>query len=478
MLRDPARCQAVLVTLPEVTPVTELLELAAELGDELGIALLPTVLNACWPERAGLMKSPAVAAKAQDVKLSAHDKRVLDGATAFGRSRLEHQHEQLERLRGALDTPIIELPRLPTPSFGRNELSVLADALAATRGGPVMTDPAIEPLDQHGSLASAVTNSKLIVTCGPGGVGKTTTAAALGLAAARAGRRVVVMTVDPARRLADALGLAEGAAGDAPHQVTGIDAPAGGELWALMLDAASTFDRLVREQASNRQQAETLLANPVYRAISRSLSGAQEYMAIERLHELHVSGEWDLVIVDTPPSRHAIDMLEAPDRLIGFLSHPVYRALTLGQRTFAKVTNAAASMFLWAVRRLAGPQIVEDTMEFFRSLANIEPGLRRRAGEVSALLRSSRRHVRRGVEPARRGDRRIGASRRRTARRRVPVRWSRDQPDPPAPRRTRRRLARRPRAGAPRRSDRLVPRPARPGARRTPRARRPRRTRR
>ena len=133
MLRDPARCQAVLVTLPEVTPVTELLELAAELGDELGIALLPTVLNACWPERAGLMKSPAVAAKAQDVKLSAHDKRVLDGATAFGRSRLEHQHEQLERMRAALDTPIVELPRLPTPSFGRNAV------LKARSGLPRLT---------------------------------------------------------------------------------------------------------------------------------------------------------------------------------------------------------------------------------------------------------------------------------------------------------------------------------------------------
>jgi anion-transporting ArsA/GET3 family ATPase len=111
-------------------------------------------------------------------------------------------------------------------------------------------------------------------------------------------------------------------------------------------------------------------------------------MAIERLHQLHTSGEWDLVIVDTPPSRHAIDLLQAPDRLISFLSHPVYRALTIGQRTFAKVTNAAASMFLWAVRRLAGPQIVEDTVEFFRSLSNIEPGLRKRAGEVSQLLRS------------------------------------------------------------------------------------------
>jgi len=245
------------------------------------------------------------------------------------------------------------------------------------------------PVDMD-SFAGDVADAKLLVTCGPGGVGKTTTAAALGVAAARAGRRVVVVTVDPARRLADALGLEDGAAADAPHRVEGIPGvnASGGELWALMLDAASTFDRLVHEQTTNVKQAEAILQNPVYRAISGSLSGAQEYMAIERLHQLHTSGEWDLVIVDTPPSRHAIDLLEAPDRLIGFLGHPVYRTLTAGQRAFARVTNAAASMFLWAVRRLAGPQIVEDTIEFFRSLANIEPGLRRRAEEVSVLMRS------------------------------------------------------------------------------------------
>jgi anion-transporting ArsA/GET3 family ATPase len=200
-----------------------------------------------------------------------------------------------------------------------------------------------------------------------------------------------VVTVDPARRLADALGLEEGAAADEPHRVEGIpdlgDGPDDGELWALMLDAASTFDRLVHEQTASAQQAAAILHNPVYQAISRSLAGAQEYMAIERLHQLYTSGQWDLVIVDTPPSRHAIDLLEAPDRLVSFLSHPVYRALTMGQRAFAKVTNAAATMFLWAVRRLAGPQIVEDTVEFFRSLANIEPGLRHRAEEVSVLLR-------------------------------------------------------------------------------------------
>jgi anion-transporting ArsA/GET3 family ATPase len=229
----------------------------------------------------------------------------------------------------------------------------------------------------------------LVVTCGPGGVGKTTTSAALGVAAAAAGRKVVVVTVDPARRLADALGLDDDAATDEPHLVGGIPGLGDeGSLWALMLDAETTFDRLVREQSAQPAQAEAILGNPVYRAISGSLSGAQEYMAIERLHQLHTSGEWDLVIVDTPPSRHAIDLLEAPDRLVAFLSHPVYRTLTAGQRAFAKITDAAASMFLWAVRRLAGPQIVEDTVSFFRSLAHIEGGLRRRARDVSTLLRS------------------------------------------------------------------------------------------
>ena len=241
------------------------------------------------------------------------------------------------------------------------------------------------------SLSHALRTAKLLLTCGPGGVGKTTTAAALGVAAARSGRRTVVMTVDPARRLADALGLdAAAAAADEPHLVEGITKRAtDGELYALMLDAEQTFDRLVRDQAGTRRQADAILNNPVYQAISGSLSGAQEYMAIERLHQLHTSGEWDLVIVDTPPSRHAIDLLEAPDRLVGFLGHPVYRTLTVGQRTFAKITDAASSMFLWAVKRLAGPQIVEDTVQFFRSLANIEGGLRSRAKDVSRLLRSS-----------------------------------------------------------------------------------------
>jgi anion-transporting ArsA/GET3 family ATPase len=155
-----------------------------------------------------------------------------------------------------------------------------------------------------------------------------------------------------------------------------------------MLDAGATFDRLVREQSGSESQADRVIRNRVYQAISKSLAGVQDYMAIERLHELASSGDWDLVIVDTPPSRNAIDLLRAPDRLVSFLGHPIYRTLTAGQRTFAKLTDAASSVFLWAVRRLAGPQIVDDVVEFFRSIAGIESGLRRRAKEVAALLRA------------------------------------------------------------------------------------------
>lgn len=233
-------------------------------------------------------------------------------------------------------------------------------------------------------LASVLDQAALVVTCGPGGVGKTTTAAALAMAAASNGRRTIVVTVDPARRLADTLGI-DASRTDEPHRVAHA-----GELWAQMLDAQATFDRMILDRTADAERARSILANPVYRSISGSLAGAQEYMAIERLHQLSTSGEWDLIIIDTPPSRHAIDLLGAPDRLVTFFGHPVYRALTAPGRRAARVTNAGASAFLWAIRRLAGPQIVEDTVEFFRALADIEAGLRERARETAAELRSDR----------------------------------------------------------------------------------------
>ena len=233
-------------------------------------------------------------------------------------------------------------------------------------------------------LGQVLADASLVVTCGPGGVGKTTTAAAIAMAAADAGRRTIVVTVDPARRLADTLGI-DAARADEPHRV-----PHTGELWAQMLDAQATFDRMILDRTGDAARAASILDNPVYRSISGSLAGAQEYMAIERLHQLSTSGEWDLIVIDTPPSRHAIDLLGAPDRLVAFFGHPVYRALTAPGRRAARVTNAGASAFLWAIRRLAGPQIVEDTVEFFRALAGIEAGLRERARETAAELRSDR----------------------------------------------------------------------------------------
>jgi anion-transporting ArsA/GET3 family ATPase len=239
-------------------------------------------------------------------------------------------------------------------------------------------------------LDDTIRTAGLIVTCGSGGVGKTSTAAALALAAADAGRKVIVVTVDPAKRLADALGLDSEHRRMTPVEVADVTSSPGGSLWAQMLDAEATFDHLIRERTGDQQRAETILANPIYRSIAGSLGGAQEYMAIERLHQLWSGGEYDLIVVDTPPSRHAIDLLEAPDRLVSFLSHPIYRVLTAPSRSFARITNAGSSAFLWAIRKLAGPKVVEDTIEFFRSLSTLEAGLKQRAAATSQILRSDR----------------------------------------------------------------------------------------
>lgn len=237
------------------------------------------------------------------------------------------------------------------------------------------------------ALHDTLRTAALVVTCGPGGVGKTSSAAALALAAADAGRRVIVVTVDPARRLADALGIDSS---HEPIEVVGATSHPDGSLWAQMLDAESTFDRLITERAGDEARAKAILANPIYRSIAGSLAGAQEYMAIERLHQLSTSGDFDLIVIDTPPSRHAIDLLAAPDRLVTFFGHPVYRVLTVPGRSFARVTHAGSAAFLWAIRRLAGPKVVEDTIEFFRSLSGMEAGLRQRASETAKILRSDR----------------------------------------------------------------------------------------
>ncbi len=231
------------------------------------------------------------------------------------------------------------------------------------------------------SLRDLVEQRRILVCCGSGGVGKTTAAAVLALEAARAGRRAVVVTIDPAKRLADALGL-EGLTGS-PSRIEG-DWP--GELWALMLDTKSTFDDLVVAHAATPEQGERILQNRFYRNISGALSGTQEYMAMEKLYELHEQSDFDLVVVDTPPTRNALDFIDAPRRLSRFLDHRLFRMITAPGRGIAKAVNVAAQAFLRTVAKVVGAEVIDDAVAFFQAFEGMEEGFRARAEAVLELL--------------------------------------------------------------------------------------------
>jgi anion-transporting ArsA/GET3 family ATPase len=243
-------------------------------------------------------------------------------------------------------------------------------------------------------IDAALSEASVVVCCGSCGVGKTTTAAVLGLEGARRGRRVVVVTIDPARRLADALGLPGGLSGDPQRIVLGrsngsddVDPPSG-ELSAMMLDTAATFDGLVRRYAEDDAQLERILSNPFYRNMAGAMSGTQEYMAAEKLHELHGDDRFDLVIVDTPPSRNALDFLEAPGVLARFLDHRLFKLLMLPTRSGLKVLGTAAQPVLRAIGRVVGSDVLADTVAFFQAFAGMESGFRQRANEVVELIRA------------------------------------------------------------------------------------------
>ncbi len=230
----------------------------------------------------------------------------------------------------------------------------------------------------------------VLVCCGTGGVGKTTTSAVLALSAARLGRKAIVVTIDPAKRLADTLGLE--ALGNVAHEIPrsrwdaeGRAAP-DGRLFALMLDTPSTFDELVRRYSSTPEQTERILENRFYRNIAGALSGTQEYMAMEKLHELHEEGDYDLIVVDTPPTRHALDFLDAPARLIRLLDNRVFRVLMAPTRTGLRVAGAALQAFFRTVAKVVGAEVIDDVVAFFRAFEGMEQGFRERAATVTELL--------------------------------------------------------------------------------------------
>ena len=246
-----------------------------------------------------------------------------------------------------------------------------------------------QPLDLDALVTDPAT--RVVVCCGSGGVGKTTTAAALGLRAAEAGRRVVVLTIDPARRLAQSLGLTE--LDNTPRPVAGLDTSAGGRLDAMMLDMKRTFDDVV-EAHSSPEKAEQILANPFYQALSSSFAGTQEYMAMEKLGQLRAQadrdGTWDLIVVDTPPSRSALDFLDAPQRLGSFLDGRFIRLLMAparaGGRAYLKMFQGGVTLAMNTVGRILGGQLLADVQTFVAALDTMFGGFRERADVTYALL--------------------------------------------------------------------------------------------
>jgi anion-transporting ArsA/GET3 family ATPase len=231
--------------------------------------------------------------------------------------------------------------------------------------------------------------TRIIVCCGSGGVGKTTTAAAVGLRAAERGRHVVVLTVDPARRLAQSMGLSS--LDNTPRPVAGVDSAQGGSLHAMMLDMKRTFDEIV-EQHADPDRAAQILANPFYQSLSSSFAGTQEYMAMEKLGQLRRAQEWDLIVVDTPPSRSALDFLDAPQRLSRFLDGKLLRLLTapakVGGRAYLRVLNAGFGMVTGVLTKILGAQVLRDVQTFVTALDTMFGGFRERADFTYQLLRA------------------------------------------------------------------------------------------
>ncbi|MGI8678919.1 MAG: ArsA family ATPase [Jatrophihabitans sp.] len=242
----------------------------------------------------------------------------------------------------------------------------------------------MKPLDAAALVRDP--NIRVVVTCGSGGVGKTTIAAAIAMLGAQAGRRTVVLTIDPARRLAQSMGLVE--LDNTPREVRGVE---NGQLFAMMLDMKRTFDDVVLEN-STPDRAEQIFKNPFYQSLSGSFAGTQEYMAMEKLGQLVATNEWDLVIVDTPPSRSALDFLDAPNRLGRFLDGRMIKLLSApakaGGRAYLKVVTVGVGLVARVFTKVIGGDLLNDLSTFVSALESMFGGFRERADQTYERLKA------------------------------------------------------------------------------------------
>jgi anion-transporting ArsA/GET3 family ATPase len=244
----------------------------------------------------------------------------------------------------------------------------------------------VPALDLQGLIADPGVH--IVVCCGSGGVGKTTTSAALALHAAEAGRKVVVLTIDPARRLAQSMGLTE--LDNVPRAVAGVDTSQGGSLDAMMLDMKRTFDEVVEGHATP-EKARQIMANPFYQALSSSFAGTQVYLAMEKLSQLQAeagkSGRWDLIVVDTPPARSALDFLDAPERLSSFLDGRLIRLLIAPAKGPARLLTAGMGVVTGAISKILGGQMLRDVQTFVAAFDTLFGGFRARAEQTYRVLK-------------------------------------------------------------------------------------------
>jgi anion-transporting ArsA/GET3 family ATPase len=239
------------------------------------------------------------------------------------------------------------------------------------------------------TLSEVLEDKEICICAGSGGVGKTTTSAAIATGMAAQGLKVCVLTIDPAKRLADSLGLKE--LGNEARQVDpalfekqGVEMK--GELWAMMLDAKATFDELIARQAPDEESRDRVLENRIYQQISKSLAGSQEYMAMEKLFELHSEGEFDLLVLDTPPTRNALDFLDAPKRLTQFIEGRSMKMFMKPTGLAAKVAGRGTSVVLGVLKRILGFDLLSDLAEFFNAFSGMVEGFQARAKRVNKLL--------------------------------------------------------------------------------------------
>ncbi len=401
ILSDPAQTGLVAVTTPEEMPVAETLELAERVVTQTSVRLSAVVVNRVLPELFGRRK-----------RRSSRRSRTPDHVAALigagrGRCRLglrgcapgrDHaphpggpSRPPKGRTRPARAGALAPLPVHPGSRAAHNPSS----GGIARRGARVLMAGAGPPdgdRARSGSLDGLLAAKEIVIACGPGGVGKTTTAAALAaMAACQQGGRVLVLTVDPARRLADALGLS--GIGNRERRVedavfTRAGASVRGELWAAMLDTKESWDALVRRHAPDATTREHILANPLYRNISGRFVQSHDYIAMERLFEIHSEGAYDLIVVDTPPSRNALDFLDAPQRLADFFSSRLLRWLIAPYRS--RLVGMASKPFHQVADRILGTQFLADIAEFFILFQSMYDGFVERSAAVTRLLSDRR----------------------------------------------------------------------------------------